>query len=331
MSSSRSAPLRTLARRVLPSPLRKALWAARRLQVRWFRGLRQWLYDRLPDRYVQASRFEREFGCDLNLAAPETFNEKLHWLMLHYRIPEMTQLADKYEARTLVAARVGDWLLNDLYGVWDDPWALAFDQLPDSFVLKVTSGSGKNILCRDKSRLDAESTRRQLAHWMRRSEYWVGREWSYKNIKPRIICERFLTDERGGIPNDYKFFCFNGEPRFVQVDTDRFTNHCRVFFDLEWKQLPFNITYPSSARDIPRPGNIETMISAARALSRGFPFVRVDLYSLRERVIFGEMTWYPGGGLEQFSPAIYDLHIGQALTLPKPSGLSLAWRLRGVR
>jgi hypothetical protein len=335
MSSFRSASLLTLARRVLPSPLRKALWAMRRLQVQWFRGLRQWLYDRLPDRYVQASQFKRQFGRDLNLAAPTTFNEKLHWLMLHYRIPEMTQLADKYEARTLVAARVGDWLLNDLYGVWDDPWALAFDQLPNSFVLKVTSGCGQNILCQDKSRLDAESTRRRLAHWMKRSEYWVVREWAYKNIKPRIICERFLTDERGRIPNDYKYFCFNGEPRFVQVDTDRFTtNHRRDFFDLEWKwlpfnmQLPFNITYPSGGRDIPRPGDLETMISVARALSRGFPFVRVDLYSLRERVIFGEMTWYPGGGLGPFSPAIYDLLIGQVLTLPKPSGSSLAWRLR---
>lgn len=93
-------------------------------------------------------------------------------------------------------------------------------------------------------------------------------------------------------------------------------------FDLEWKRLPFNITYSSSGRDIPRPGNLETMISAAQALSRGFQFVRVDLYAIRERVIFGEMTWYPGGGMERFNPDSYDLHVGEALTLPKPSGSS---------
>lgn len=326
--------LRTLARRILPSPLRKALWSVRFLLrqslcdlQQWRCHLRQWLHDCLPDRYVQASRFKQRFGRHLNLAAPTTFNEKLHWLMLYYRIPEMTQLADKYEVRTHVAARVGDWLLNDLYSVWDDPSALLFDQLPESFVLKVTSGSGQNILCRDKSRLDIESTRRQLAEWMKRIEYWDVREWSYKNIRPRIICEQFLTDERGSVPDDYKFFCFSGEPRFVQVDTGRFTDHHRDLFDLEWKLLPFNIEYFSSDRDIPRPENLETMISVARALSRGFPFVRVDLYSIGERVIFGEMTWYPGGGLERFSPDLYDLHLGQALTLPKPVGSSLVRRL----
>jgi hypothetical protein len=328
MNLDRAPSIRTLARRVLPSPLRKALWSVRQLPRKRLCDLPPWLCDCLPDRCVQASRFKRRFGRRLNLTAPRTFNEKLHWLMLHYRIPEMSQLADKYEVRTYVATRVGDWLLNDLYGVWDDPSTLMFDQLPESFVLKVTSGSGQNILCRDKSRLNVESTRRQLAEWMRRSEYWGVREWAYKNIKPRIICERFLRDEQGGIPDDYKFFCFDGEPHFVQIDIDRFTNHRRDLFDLEWKLLPFRLGYASSGRDIPRPGNLEQMISVARALSRGFPFVRVDLYAIRERVFFGEMTWYPEGGLGRFSPDIYDLYIGQALTLPKPSGSSLVKRLR---
>lgn len=333
MSLYQDGSLRTLARRILPSPLRKALWSVRFLLRQWLCDLQQWLYDRIPDRCVQSSHFKRKFGRRLNLAAPTTFNEKLHWLMLYYRIPEMTQLADKYEVRGYVAARVGDWLLNDVYGVWDDPSVLVFEQLPESFVLKVTSGSSQNILCRDKSRLDVERTRRQLAEWIKRNHYWVEREWAYKNIRPRIICERFLTDERGSIPADYKFFCFNGEPRFVQVDTDRFTTHRRNLFNLDveaapiWEPLPFSFEYASSGRDIPRPGNLETMISAARALSRGFPFVRVDLYSIGERVIFGEMTWYPEAGLGRFSPDLYDLHLGQALTLPEPVCSSLVRRL----
>jgi hypothetical protein len=330
MNLGQASSIRTLARRVVPSPLRQALWSARQLPRKRLCDLPPWLHDRLPDRWVQASHFKRRFGRRLNLAAPTTFNEKLHWLMLYYRIPVMTQLADKYAVRTHVAARVGDWLLNDLYGVWDDPSALVFDQLPSSFVLKVTSGSGLNILCRDKSQLNVESTRSELAEWMRYNEYWDAREWAYKNIRPRIICERFLTDERGAIPDDYKFFCFDGEPRFVQIDTDRFTNHRRDFLDLEWKLLPFRLDYSSSGREMPRPGNLEQMISVARALSQGFPFVRVDLYAIRERVFFGEMTWYPEGGLGRFSPDVYDLYIGQALTLPKPSGSSLVKRLRSI-
>ena len=128
---------------------------------------------------------------------------------------------------------------------------------------------------------------------------------------------------RSVVPSDFKFFCFNGEPRFVHVVTGRFTNLCYDVFDLEWEPLSFSVTYPSSGRDIPRPGNFETMISAVRLLSRGFPFVRVDLYSIRERVIFGEMTWYPSGGLGRFTPDIYDLRWGQALTLPEPLRSSL--------
>jgi TupA-like ATPgrasp len=248
--------------------------------------------------------------------------------MLYYRIPEVTRLADKYEVRSYVAQQVGDWLLNDLYGTWDDASALVVDRLPESFVLKVTSGSTQSIFCRDKSLLDVERIRRQLAQWLKRSEYWRAREWCYKNIRPQIICERFLTDERGNIPSDFKFFCFDGEPRFVQLDIDRFGDHRRDFFDLNWKRLPFNIgSESSSGQNVQRPHNLETMILVARALSRGFPFVRVDLYSIREGVIFGEMTWYPGGGLMLFSPDSYDLQLGQALRLPKSSNSGLLRRL----
>jgi hypothetical protein len=290
--------------------------------IRWrSRLLRQWVYDRRPDRWVYASQFRRKFGRRLNLAAPQTFNEKLHWLMLYYRIPEMTQTTDKYEVRAFVTARIGGWLLNELYGVWDDPEAMAatVDRLPQSFVLKVTSGSGQNIFCGNKSELDIDTTKRRLAQWMRRSEYWVSREWAYKNIRPRVICERFLTDEAGHLPSDYKFFCFDGEPRVIQVDTDRFTDHRRDLFDLDWRLLPFSFGYRPSDRSIPRPADLSTMLSVARALSAGFPFVRVDLYSTRHGPIFGEMTWYPEGGLGRFSPVEYDLELGQALNLPSPS------------
>jgi len=319
--------LKTVVRAVLPLSLRKALYPLREIVWRSRCELGRWFCKVLPDRCVQERQFQQRFGRPLNLESPATFNEKIHWLMLNYRIPVMTQLADKCKVRGYVAARVGDSLLNDLYGVWDDPWAVEFERLPDSFVLKVTSGSGQNVLCRDKAKLNVERTRLQLAEWMKRNEYWVSREWAYKRITPRIIGERFLKDEQGNVPSDYKLFCFNGEPLFVQVDTDRFTDHRRDLFDLDWKLLPFNIMYSSSQRAIPRPANLETMISAARALSQGFPFVRVDLYSTGERMIFGEMTWYPEGGLSAFIPDSYDLEWGNVLRLPSPMGASLFERV----
>jgi hypothetical protein len=268
---------------------------------------------------VQDALFRKKFGRRLNLTAPTTFNEKLHWLMHYYRTPEITKIADKYEVRTHVITRVGSWLLNDLYGVWDDPADLdaAWADLPTCFVLKVTSGSGQNLFCRDKSRFDIDAAKGQLLRWMRRSEYWVNREWSYKNIRPRIVCERLLTDEAGRVPDDYKFFCFDGQPRFVQVSTDRFGDFHRDFFDLEWSPAPFRFAGDVPRGDIHRPENLNAMISVARALSRGFPFVRVDVYSTQGRILFGEMTWYPNGGLKRVVPDEWDLKLGEMLRLPK--------------
>lgn len=319
--------LRSLIRAALPSSWRMVVFRQRQRFSEGCREIWRRSSDLFPDRYIQTTQFREAFGRNLNLDVPATFNEKIHWMMLHYRIPEMPRLADKYEVRSHVAARVGEWVLNDLYGVWENPADVDFQQLPDSFVLKVTSGSGQNILCRDKSLLNVEQARSQLRDWMRQNEYWVGREWAYKNIKPRIICERFLTDDRGHIPCDYKLFCFHGEPSFVQVDTDRFTNHSRDLFDLQWKLLPFNYSYPPSSIQIPKPKHLETMVSLARALSEGFPFVRVDFYSTQERVVFGEMTWYPEGGLGRFDPEEYDLEIGRSLTLPRAVNASLASRV----
>lgn len=299
------------------------------LPIRWRSNLvRRWLDDRwrrldipgIPDRWVQEVQFRRVFRRRLNLKAPQTFNEKIHWLMLYYRMPILTQIADKYAVRSFVSSRVGASLLNHLYGVWEEPEAViaAFDDLPESFVLKVTSGSNQNILCRDKSQLDVGRLQHQLSKWMRDNTYWACREWAYKNIVPRVICERYLTDEMGNIPRDYKFWCFNGEPRLIQVVTGRFIQKRIDMFDLEWEKLPFGLECPRSEIMIPAPEHLDTMVGAVRSLSCGFPFVRVDMYSTGEGAIFGEMTWYPDGGFTLFTPDSYDQELGEALTLPKP-------------
>jgi hypothetical protein len=309
-------------RRIVPLPVRLTI-------RRWWDRFADWCYDRLPDTYVQRSQFKKRFGRRLNLSSPQTLNEKIHWLMRYYRYPIMTSLADKYAVRDYVAHKIGHEFLNELYGVWDDPAAIPFEALPESFVLKVTWGSGQNIMCRDRSKLDVPTTQAQLVKWMKRSEYWVVREWAYKNITPRVICERYLTDEAGNVPTDYKFFCFNGEPRFVQVVTGRFSNnHRRHMFDLAWMPLPFSMKYPPSKsypnefpphqEPIQKPSKFEAMIAAAQALSKDLPLVRVDLYCLGgTRICFGEMTLYPEGGLIRFVPDSFDLSLGQLLTLPQ--------------
>ena len=238
------------------------------------------------------------------------------WLKRYHRPAVMVELADKYAVRRHVAEQIGAGSLNELYGVWDDPNRIDFTALPDRFVLKVTWGSGMNIFCRDKSAFDEDEAIRMLCEWMRRSTYWNYREWHYRLMKPRIICERLLQEADGQVPPDFKFHCFNGEPRFIQVDIDRFEEHKRSVFDLEWKEMPFRIKHPPSAGMLPRPANLEELLHCARRLAQGFPFARIDLYSIHGRVVFGEITFYPEGGVSYFLPSSYDVYWGTQLELP---------------
>ena len=292
------------------------------------RWLRRLLSDYVPDRIMLARRFERAFGRPLDWKNPKTFNEKLFWLIRYYRTPLVTRLADKYAVRGYVAERIGSEYLNELYGVWDRVEDIEFDRLPDAFALKVNWGWGANVFCPRRAELDVTRTKQQLAAWMRRSHYWLAREWSYKHIKPRIICERLLVDaEWGTPPPDYKFFCFGGEPRFVKVHTDRFGAHRRELLDLDWQPTPFKYGPQSPGRPNPRPKNLAEMVECARHLARGLPFVRVDLYSVSGRTVLGEMTWQPSAGTSQFSPERYNQYWGDQIPLPRMtrSGLSRFW------
>ncbi len=288
------------------------------LRRAYFR-VHQFLRDLAPDRSVIAVQFKKRFGRPLNLRHPTIFSEKIQWLKRYYRIPLIQKLADKHAVREYVADLIGLEALTQLYGVWDRPRDIDFDSLPNQFALKITSGSGMNIFCRDKSQLDKNETIQQLNRWRSRSTYWRYREWHYKRMKPRIICEQLLDDE-GKVPLDFKFNCFNGEPRFIQVDVDRFGEHKRGVFDLNWQLMPFRIKHPPSAGMLPRPANLEEMIDFARKLSRGFPFVRVDLYSVKGRTMFGEITFYPEGGLSYFVPDSYDMYWGEQIQLPDLKG-----------
>jgi hypothetical protein len=273
--------------------------------------------DAVPDRIVLARRYRSIYGQPLNLRHPQTFNEKLYWLMLNYRTPLATIVADKYAVRGYVAERVGPQILNELYGHWTRVSDIDFDALPDAFVLKVNWGWRYNIFCRKKADLDLEYVRWQLTEWLRRSHYWTTREWCYKNIAPRILCERLLVDPVEVNPIEYAFHCFGGEPRFVRVHTDRATKLTSDIFTLDWQAPPFVVNRASSGKVVHPPPNFAQMISCARRLAQGWPFVRVDLYGIAGQTVFSEMTLYPGAGANRFIPESYEYYWGEQLQLPK--------------
>ena len=268
------------------------------------------------DKMLIAIRFQSKFGRPINWKQPTTFNEKLQWLKIHHRDPLMTQCADKYAVREYVCGKVGADVLNELHGVWDDAARIDFESLPDKYVLKATHGSAWIIVVPDKSALDVAATRRQLKHWLKTDFSVHAREWVYKNITPKIICEKYLQNNAGEL-FDYRFYCFNGNPKFIQVDVDMLTNPSRAMFNLQWQQLDCQYHYyPKATRAIPAPPNLPEMLHTAAALSKDFPFVRVDLYDIDGRIVFGELTFYPIAGFGAFRPACWDEKFGAMLTLP---------------
>ncbi len=247
----------------------------------------------------------------LKLSSPQTFNEKLNYLKLLPLNHTYSILADKFLVRDYVKKTIGEKYLIPLLGVYEYAQQINFDSLPDSFILKTNHGSGWNIICREKSTLDKKKAIKLLKRWLSFNAYYLSREKQYKNIKPLVICEQLLEYEL----YDYKFFCFNGRPEFLQIDIDRFSNHRRAFFDMEWRKLPFSIRYKISEKNIPKPIQLQEMISVATMLSKGIIFCRVDMYVHRNQIYFGEMTFIPGGGNEPFSPPEYDKVVGNYLSI----------------
>jgi hypothetical protein len=256
------------------------------------------------------SRYRSTFGCDPNLKDPSTFNEHINHKKLFDRDPLLTQLSDKYEVRQYVSDRVGPEYLTKLYCVTDTPSQFDYSSLPHSFVIKATHGSGWNIIVTDKQQLDYQDTCLKMNSWLVMNYYDIGREWCYKNIPPRIIVEEYLGEKGTFVPWDYKLFCFGGKPRFIQIDFDRFRNHTRSIYDVSWNKIDVALHYPSADRCPDPPRKLDEMLKVAGELSQDLDFVRVDLYEVGSRVVFGEMTHYPGNGFEKFVPSEYDAIFG---------------------
>lgn len=266
-------------------------------------------------------KYRGELGRDPDLESPTTYTEKVLWLNLRHRDPRQVVCADKYAVREWVAERVGEEILVPFIGVYDDANDIDFESLPDAFVIKATHGSGWNLIVPDKGALDWEEAKGSLQDWLSRSYFAHKREWQYRDVPHRLIVEQFLEDEDGGIPSQYQFFCFRrGDQQtiLVQVDFDELTSHRRDYYDLDWRRMPFTSRVPNAEREAPRPERLEDMLEVVRALSEDFPFVRVDLFLVRGRIYFGELTFTSGGGMSTFDPPEWDRKLGDLMGLPEP-------------
>lgn len=280
----------------------------------------------LSDRAFLKYAYRAHFGKKLNLKNPVTFNEKLNWLKLYNRNPEYRKLVDKYEVKNYIAEKIGEEYVIPTIGVWDKVSDIDFDALPDSFVLKCTHDSGSAVICKGKSSFDFEKAKKKLNKKIRKNFYWYGREWPYKDLKPRIIAEEYITDRTDGTEraegddlHDYKLFCFNGECKFFKIDFDRFTHHRANYYDKNKQLMPmYGGTFlPDHSRDIYIPSSMDKMIELAERLSTGFPHVRVDFYDVGDKIYFGELTFFHCSGLEPFYPEEWDKTLGDWLILPE--------------
>lgn len=278
------------------------------------------ILEKMPDNWVIHLQYYAALGRKLNLRNPKRFTEKIEWYKLNYKDPLMTICADKYLVRTYVEERGYSEFLPELYGVYDSYDEIDFSILPNSFAIKCNNGSGTNIFVNNKSELDFEKTERIVRSWDKVNTLSIGREWVYKDIKQKIVIEQLLSPQDkfqtdNGL-NDYKIMCFNGEVKYVWVDISRDNGHQRNFYDLEWNLLNVVSDKPQYSGVIEKPIGLEKMIEIAEVFSKDFPFVRVDFYSLNNKVYIGELTFYPWSGTVQFTPDNFDYHLGELFTLP---------------
>ena len=282
----------------------------------------------IPDKLYLSLRYRCIMGSWINWKNPQTFTEKLQWLKLYNRKPEYTKMVDKYAVKEYVANIIGEEYIIPTLGVWDKPEDIDWDSLPNQFVLKTTHGGGGGgvVICKDKATFDKASAIAKLKESMASDIYFGLREWPYKNVPKRIIAEKFMAPEKypysvlkSSELLDFKFFCFNGEPKFLYVsDTP---SHSLTFLNTDWTLTDFGRDDYHPLNKIPeKPENLEEMLAIARKLSAGIPHVRVDLYNIDKHIYFGELTLYTGSGYIPFNPKEYDGKLGDFLTLPNATG-----------
>lgn len=270
-------------------------------------------YFLFPDKLFLQMRFYLEMGKKLSLRNPQTMNEKLQWLKLYNRKPEYTMMVDKILVKDYVSGLIGPEHVVPTIAVWDSPEEIDFGSLPDKFVLKTNHSGGNTgvILCKDKNSFATQEALVRLKKSLRSNIYKLYREWPYKDVCKRVFAEELLEDEEG--INDYKFYCFDGHVDSVLVCVDRQIGQPKFyFFDENWKLRRYNKRGKEAPEDftLPKPLNVDRMFEIARMLSKGIPFVRVDLYNVKGKIYFGELTFFPASGFDANRLPEADLYFG---------------------
>ena len=274
----------------------------------------------LPDKCYIELYYRLRVGRKLNTNNPTTLNEKLQWLKFNYRFPLQSIVSDKLLVRDYVKDKIGEKYLIPLLGCWGKYDDIDFSQLPEQFVLKCNHDSGGLVVCTNKEKINHVKSKNKIEKSLKNNFFYIGREYQYRNIKPRIICEKFISDN-GNVPMDYKIYCFNGKPDVTLVCKDRFSKNTHrasyLYYDQEWKFIPLNkgddkIPDPQ----IPKPRNFDKMLEIARVLSEDFVFARIDLYNIDGRIYFGEITWSPNSGFDADITYETDLMFGKKLKIP---------------
>lgn len=278
-----------------------------------------WFSRFIPDKPYLKLIYKGYVGKRLNLDNPITYNEKLQWLKLYDRKPLYTQMVDKYEAKKYVATIIGDKYIIPTYGIWENFDEIDFDKLPNQFVLKTTHDSGGIVIVEDKNKFDIEKARKKINKSLSHKFFYINREWPYKNVKPRIIAEKFMENEETKDLKDYKWFCFGGTPHYLFIASDRQNPNEETkfdFYDMDFVHLPITNEHPNSEDGGTSPKSFDLMKKLASKLSTGLPQARIDFYEVNGQVYFGEITLSHWGGLGRFNPEEWDTTFGNLIELP---------------
>jgi len=271
----------------------------------------------LPDKiYIQLNYFAH-FKKFANLKNPKTYNEKLNWLKLYDRNPLYTKLVDKYEVKKYVSDKIGSQYIIPTLGVWDKFDEIDFGKLPNQFVLKCTHDSEGIVIVHDKSKFNQGEAKEKIEAALKQNFYYIGREYPYKNVNPRIIAEKYIEDEIDGELRDYKFFCFSGVPKAMYIASERGTGKVKFdYYDLDFQHLDIKQKYPNASKMLRKPDMFEQMLEMSKILSKDFLHVRVDFYEVNGKIYFGELTFYHLSGFIPFEPAKWDDIFGEWLRMP---------------
>lgn len=277
--------------------------------------IKSFILNCLPTKLYLRLQYFKNYHQWLHIKHPKTYAEKLAYMKVYEYDNRLSQLVDKYRVRQYVANSIGEDHLVPLLGVFKDVKEIPWDQLPERYVLKCNHDSGSTILHMSNEGFDKEHAINVLSRHLKKNLYYYAREYPYKDVSPLVVCEQFLDDGKGLSPNDYKIMCFNGEPKFIILDQDRFVDHHRDFYDIFWNKLDIGTDHPQTNIVQEKPSKLDEMLEIARVLSKGFKHVRVDLYLIGEVVYFGELTFCPWGGVIKFNPDKWNYLFGSLIEL----------------